>query len=103
MRYTPDDALREIQYRSRKILRKREQRRCRILSVLSVALSGALIMIISVLPENSAVSSAGSVYGSFLLSREAGGYVLTALIAFILGITVTLLCKKAGNRKKGKK
>ncbi|MBQ0134292.1 MAG: hypothetical protein KBS46_04090 [Clostridiales bacterium] len=44
------------------------------------------------MPEKLAVTSAGSVYGSFLLSREAGGYVLIALIAFVLGVTVTLLC-----------
>ena len=51
-----------------------------------------LALSITVIPGKNAVTSAGSVYGSFLLSREAGGYVLIALIAFVLGVTVTLLC-----------
>lgn len=56
------------------------------------ALLAVLVLGITVMPEKLAVTSAGSVYGSFLLSREAGGYVLIALIAFVLGVAVTLLC-----------
>ena len=42
----------------------------------------------------------GSVYGAFLLSQEAGGYVMTAVIAFALGVAVTLLCLRLQKRNK---
>ena len=35
-----------------------------------------------------------SVYGSLLLGAEKGGYVLVALVAFVLGVMVALLCIK---------
>ena len=30
-------------------------------------------------------------YGSFLISEEAGGYVLVGLVAFLLGIIITAI------------
>ena len=38
-----------------------------------------------------------SVYGSFLLSKEAGGYVLVGVICFVLAVIITLICV---NRRK---
>ena len=43
-----------------------------------------------------------SVYGAFLLSPAAGGYVLAGVIAFAAGIAVTVLCiaRREGQRRK---
>ena len=49
---------------------------------MAVALFAVLTAVIAVIPDRSAVVSAGSVYGSFLLSREAGGYVLLPFLSF---------------------
>lgn len=40
------------------------------------------------------VNSVNSYAGASLLSSEAGGYVLVAVIAFMLGVVVTVLVRK---------
>ena len=55
-------------------------------------------LVIGLFP-GSGTASAGSVYGAFLLSREADGYVLAAVIAFALGVCVTLLCARKKKNK----
>ncbi len=50
----------------------------------------------------SAATPEGSVYGSYLLSEEAGGYVLTGVLAFLLGIAFTLLCLSLRNKRQNK-
>lgn len=93
LKYTPDEALSQILRRSERIALRRKRRSCQRLTGICSALLAVLVLGITVMPEKLAVTSAGSVYGSFLLSREAGGYVLIALIAFVLGVAVTLLCQ----------
>lgn len=92
MKYTPDEALSQILRRSERIALRRKRRSCQRLGGICSALLAVLALGITVMPEKLSVTSAGSVYGSFLLSREAGGYVLIGLIAFVLGVAVTLLC-----------
>ena len=62
------------------------------------ALLGACLLAVSAVTGCSNGGGTGaardSVYGSFLLSPEAGGYVLAAVIAFALGVAVTLFCLK---------
>ena len=92
MKYAPDEALTEILRRSEWVAWKGKRRSCQRLTCICSVLLAVLVLGITVMPGKNAVTSAGSVYGSFLLSREAGGYVLIALIAFVLGVAVTLLC-----------
>ncbi|MCR4771643.1 MAG: hypothetical protein K5855_04965 [Oscillospiraceae bacterium] len=89
MKYTTEDALTEIMRRSEIIVLHRN---CRALSGAAGALLCVLAVVVALLPGTTGAASAGSVYGSFLLSQEAGGYVLAAVVAFALGIVVTLLC-----------
>ena len=93
MKYTTEEALAEILRRSEQVLIRRNRRAVRRLSGASGALLAVLVVVIGLFP-GSGTASAGSVYGAFLLSREAGGYVLAAVIAFALGVTVTLLSLK---------
>ena len=95
MKYTAEEALSEIMCRSGQVIRRRQCRRsCQILLCAAGTLFAALILVVAIMPGGSAVISAGSAYGAFLLSPAAGGYVLAAVIAFALGIVVTLLCLK---------
>lgn len=94
MKYTTEEAVAEIMRRSDQIIIRRDRRACRRLSGAAGALLTALVLVIALLPETAAPAYNGSVYGSFLLSAEAGGYVLAAVIAFALGVAVTLLCLK---------
>lgn len=92
MKYSTDEALSEIMKRRKQVVIAREQRACRMLSAFVAITFAGLITIIVALQGENAAESTSSVYGSFLLSQEAGGYVLTALVAFALGVTVTILC-----------
>ena len=95
MNYTDEDALKEILKRRDKVIRRRLSNTCKYLAAASAALFAVLISVISVFPKGSFETTYDStVYGAFLLSREAGGYVLASVIAFVLGVTVTLLCLK---------
>ena len=92
MQYTIDQAVRETRRRAERLRRRRERRQTRLLG-------GAVLTLICILggygyqliPQHWTVLELLP-YGSFLLPGEAGGYVLTGVIAFIIGIAVTMLC-----------
>lgn len=100
MKYTTEEALVEIMKRRDQIIIRRDRRACRMLSGTAGALVAVLVLVIALLPGKVTVASSGSVYGSFLLSQEAGGYVLASVVAFALGVAVTLLCLKIRERRK---
>lgn len=97
MKYTSEEALTEIMRRSDRIALRRSRRSRRILSGVSALLTVLLLLVICHTPGATVSVFTGTVYGSFLLSAEAGGYVLTAVLAFVLGVSVTLLCVKKKN------
>ena len=89
MKYSNEEAVSEIMKRSRKLIRQRQRR-------IQNALAGSFLILLTVLVTSIAgVSSASvsgtqeTVYGSFLLSQQAGGYVLVAILAFIGGMVLT--------------
>lgn len=92
MRYTTEERVEIALRRGTALARKRERSARRRLSCLSGILFAMLLAVIWTLPEGRSASAPGSVYGAFMLSAQAGGYLLTALIAFLLGVAVTLLC-----------
>ena len=100
MKYTTEEAMLEIRKRSNKIVIGRCRRECRILSGLVGVLSIVLLLTVSALPGEKGVASEKSVYGAFLLNREAGGYVLVALLAFAMGVAITVLCQRYKKMKK---
>ena len=102
MKYGTDDALRQIAIRSRKIEVRKNERRTRIFGGISGICVLSLILVIALIPGHGGEAPPDSVYGSFLLSAEAGGYILAAVIAFVLGAAVTLLCVCLRKRKKQK-
>lgn len=95
MKYTTDEAMREIMKRSDKIEKKRERRKTNILTGMSVSLIAVLTIVIGIVPGRAVTVPEGTTYGSFLLSPEAGGYVLVALLAFAIGIIITVCCLRS--------
>ena len=95
MKYTDDEALKEIFKRGIQIKKKKDKQLTGILSAATVLSVFLLILSVSLFTGN-AFSGAHSVYGSFLLPTEVFGYVLVALIAFVGGVVITVCVKKIG-------
>ena len=90
MRLTNEEALREVLKRGDAVRRRRERRGIQVLGCVTGVLAVALICVIATL-SGGGTGSAGTAYGAFLLSAEAGGYVLTAVIAFAVGVVLTVV------------
>lgn len=96
MKHDIDEALRIVVSRSEVIARKRELRRARVLSSLGILMIAVLTGLTTIFAGPASNDGGQTVYGSFLLSEEAGAYVLIAVVSFICGILITI----AVNRKK---
>ncbi|MCR5092457.1 MAG: hypothetical protein K6B72_00575 [Lachnospiraceae bacterium] len=95
MKYTDEEILKEALQRSKDVLRRRRERTGRVLAGTCAVLLAALIAVIGLMPAHlTGTYSESSLYGSLMLGRETGGYVLVAVIAFLLGVIMTVLCMK---------
>ena len=97
MKYTKENALKEIKRRA-KIIRQEKERRITnfLIATASITLV-ALFSVIGIFSE-AEVSTKQTMYGSFILSAETGGYILTAVLGFVLGILVTIITKRLKNK-----
>ena len=98
MKYTTEEALREIQIRGNKIRRRHERKVTRILSV-STALSFVALFIVISAFSGTIVSKEETSYGSFILSKAAGGFVLAAVLGFIIGVVFTFVVRRFKEKK----
>ena len=71
--------------------KKKEKRVIAGLSSTVTILMVTLIASIAMLTKTGPTQGEPSDYGSTLLSKEAGAYVLVAVLAFILGVVTTAL------------
>lgn len=94
MIYKKNEAISEIMRRKRVLIRKRERRKAGVMSLCSAALLSIIVSVISMYTDLSASVETASVYGSFLLSAEAGSYVIVAVAAFALGTAAAVLTIK---------
>lgn len=97
MKYTTEDALKEINRRAGVILKKRERR---ITNVLATVAGFTLVALFAVIGNFSGAEVLGtqSAYGSLVLSTEMCKYALTAFLGFVLGVCVTLVVKRLKNK-----
>ena len=87
-----EDQITEIRRRS---LLYREKKQIRALSFLASGIGVLLMAVLLLAPGVSGtVGISSSHLGATILGPEAGGYVIVALLAFALGIIVTLLIQK---------
>ena len=100
MRYTDDVVVPEILRRSKKISYERRKKRDAILIAAAVMFAICASGIILSIPVGSQIYDTRTLYGSFLLNPSTGGYILVAVIAFVIGIAVAIICRKYQNEKK---
>ena len=101
MKYTNHEELKEIILRSEKLRKRREWRNMKFLSASAAALFALLAVFIGSAGQ-SGHETASTVYGAFLLSPDAGGYILAAVIAFAVGIVVAMLIYRQRYNEKTK-
>jgi hypothetical protein len=90
-----DEQLREIMRRAETVKAKRILRkRIQASAIASCACVALLIAVCFYLPRLSVIQAAPGLqqYGSLLLAAPYMGYVVVGVLAFALGICVTLLC-----------
>ena len=89
--------VREIRSRTRQYRRRHETRLFSFLTVCSLfLLSGIGVLFKSV--ETPGVAVVANGYGAVLLRDGAGAYVVIGLFAFVIGVTVTVLCIRLKNK-----
>ncbi len=93
MKFTEDEAFLEITKRGAQIRKKKQQRQVKILSAASFMLTFALIGVLGVVGDFG-LARGQTTYGSLMLSAESGGYILVAVLAFALGVLITITIQK---------
>ena len=73
----------------------RERKQIRMLSFAAAGIGALLTAVLMFAPEvKGTVGFFGTHLGATILGPEAGGYVITALLSFALGITVAIITQK---------
>ena len=89
--------VREIRSRTRQYRRRYETRLLSFLTVCSLfLLTGIGVLFGSV--ETPGIAAVANGYGAVLLRYGAGAYVVIGLFAFVIGVTVTVLCIRLKNK-----
>lgn len=95
-----DERIAAVQMRSRALKRQRDHRRGIVATGLSAAacvaaIFGLAFYIPDAIGDASAIPSGTSgAFGSIVASNGALGFIVIGLVAFCLGVAVTLLCVK---------
>ena len=102
MRYSIEESLQQIETRSRQIRYRKQRRNVGLLATMT-----ALVLMISIAVGYSLVGmkesgSWESAYGSFILSEEAGGYVIVGVLCFVAAVILTLVCVRCKERNEQK-
>ena len=98
MKYTTEKALIEIKRRAKIIRQKHNRKVTNILATMAGISTTALFTVIGIF-SGSKISKAQTEYGALILSSDAGGYILTAVVGFTLGVMVTIGVKKLNRTK----
>ena len=89
--------VREIGRRTRQYRRQHENRVLSLLTVCSLfLLAGIGVLFRSV--QTPGVAAVANGYGAVLLRDGAGAYVVIGIAAFVIGVSVTVLCIRLKNR-----
>jgi fructose-specific phosphotransferase system IIC component len=92
------ERIRLAKQRAEELRRKRERRPLRGLSAMSIMLLISLTGAICALSGERPGAVPG-LYGATLLNDDAGGYVLAAVLAFMAGVVVTVMCLRYRRKK----
>ena len=92
-----------VKHRVRENTRRRQRREVISLSAACILLCAALMQTAGTV-VGPGQTSAWGVFGAMLLRKDAGGYVLVAVVSFAAAVAITALCFRLRireNRKKG--
>ena len=78
--------------------RRQEQRRVAVLGTVCACVAVCLVLLIAGEGISGTAMFPGEFSGATILFEGVGGYVLAAILAFTLGVIITVICLK--NRKK---
>ena len=102
-----DDQITEIEYRSRSLKAARVRRREAASAVFAGAACFALIVALAAVVARASVPDRqvydGPSFGSLVLTGPALPYIIIGSLAFLLGISFTLLCIHVRDRNRGRK
>ena len=101
MRYSTDAALSEVRARGVRLRMKHHRRVTAALTSVSALLTVALFACFYLLQPCSATAVRKASFGAFLLSGEAGGYVLVGVAAFALGVAIVIFISRRRERSGG--
>lgn len=99
MKKSNDEAFEEIIKRGREIKRQRERRVSQVLYAAAFLLLFGILGVVGAVSGTGSAETAGASYGSLLLSAEYGVFVLIGVLAFALGVTVTILIQRKKKRQ----
>lgn len=100
MKYTLDESMQQFKIRSEELHRKIEKRTAKVLYSSITVLAVLLVVILHGTVTFTVPEGSGYQYGSSLLSQEAGGYILVAVIAFVLGLATAIAILHRSGRLK---
>ena len=94
---TDTERLAAMHMRAAEIKKQKDMRTLRIAEVCSVTAALALIVLLAFfMPHPGTITDAGGVYDAFYASIFTGspvlGYIVIGVVAFLLGIAVTVFC-----------
>lgn len=92
--YDNAERIRLVIEKSVELRRRREKRKIVALKYASVISACLLVYCISAFSENYESGTVTGHYGAILLVNGIGGYVLTAVLAFIAAAIITAVCMK---------
>ncbi len=102
MKYTSSEALTQVLVRRDRLRKKRDQRQLSLLSLSLFAVLLVLSLTVTSAPLPPQEGGDGAVMGSFLLEARTGGFVAAVVLAFLLGVLITLLCIRKHQQKGNK-
>ena len=95
---TSEERMEALHARMAALREKRERRRTTALGVGSAGLAVCLAALI--FGGSHPGGTTGPYSGAAMLFEDAGGYVLAAVLAFMLGVIVTVLCFRRNRKEK---
>ncbi|MBQ1364037.1 MAG: DUF4179 domain-containing protein [Oscillospiraceae bacterium] len=101
---TSEERVRELHRRMAAMEREKSRRRYQLLCAAActacLAITVAMALVIASLPIQSTDMIAGSAAASIFADHASLGYVVVALLAFCLGVLVTIFCLRMKNHIK---
>ena len=103
VKYDIEQSVQEVKRRSKERVKKAERRVRNGITAAVLIFVIAFAFVMYQIGGSRIASPDASSYGAFLLSREAGGYILVGVICFAAAVAITLLCLKLKSIKNLKK